>query len=122
MSNEFHEVYAAHQARLRARDAGLTMADRSKWLVLAGSSLVVTKREHWTAAEAIDEVVSRLRHAATFMFGRDRLSEMATAQRLTPDLEAAYRQIAYEASVAYRRAAREAIKAGAVQQQFAVAA
>lgn len=102
-----------------------------RYLVRVGSHLAATKGFYRTEREAKIEVANRLSGSRnggiaahfTLTFGADRLDEIAEAWVLTPEREAAYKQVAHEASVAYRKNAKALVKAQvAGQGQFAQAA
>ena len=92
---------------------------KQRYLVLVGSNLTATRKEHVTEREAMLEVVGRLSGTGaydittrfTLKFGADRLDQVAKAWPLTDERHAAYKRIAHESSVKFRRAARQSIRA-----------
>ena len=92
-----------------------------RYLVTVGSQLGVTKRWHRDEYGAFREVANRL--GGLDAVGWDRWKDVGHARPLTTELESAYKALVAESTVAYRRQARESVKAQATgQDQLLVAA
>lgn len=114
------------------------MIDRTRWLVMLGTQLGATKREHYSRHDAVREIVDRFyskpgykddgtgykrwHGGGVWAFGWDRLAEISRAWPLTAEREAAYNDLVAESKPAARKAAVASIKAQAAFEELELAA